>query len=576
MRLKSSIEAAITIGTGILLPLIALWPILAENGDTPDQLLFWILVITAVSGVAFLCTYSRSWNVVLVIILLAFIFHFCLIGRQPYDLCWNNDFPFINQIGQEMVSTKHWDPEVQFTGVSRLFKYHPSMYIFCVSLSKLSDISTFLVLKWTVGILNLSAIPLIGLLGKHLRFSQTERNWSMLLFALSPLYHSKNAYTSAESFALPLYLLAVYASLRSSNRSESRRSWILIAVGSILAVVLSHHLTAYVLTITLALLWLGQLIYANNKQSSLRALALVALLSTLAYQGIWAREVAASHISNLEFVVGRFNLIPRQVAYDPVYYSVYYSGSLSENVVRIRNMVLVLMTAVGLMIVFRHHRKGPDILVPVFLSMSLIAGVMMFGVDWRATLIEDLRTRMLDFVFIYISMFGSLGFCYLIFGSVGGRSRRNWMLTLVSIASISVILGPSLVVNAFPRYVYEGSYNPTLLDEWVVNTRTRQIAGEWTKVYLLTNRLFSSTRSLWPSLVGIGEVTYWLEIDKEFSPVGTARSHSYLFIENAWRLLPNRYGVSLSATNENIVSISFDRVYDNGGVYSYVPLVIGS
>lgn len=167
---------------------------------------------------------------------------------------------------------------------------YPGLESATAAVGRLSGLSAF-----TSGIIVVGVARIVGLVGLFLVLEQQARSDRLaavacVMYCGAPNYVLWGSQFSYESLSLPLLLLALLCVLRrrASSSVRARRPWTVLAVGLILAVTATHHLTSYALA---GLLWAIVVLDVVALRSRMRAPVDLAVIATLAPL-IWLLTVA--------------------------------------------------------------------------------------------------------------------------------------------------------------------------------------------------------------------------------------------------------------------------------------------
>lgn len=151
---------------------------------------------------------------------------------------------------------------------SRLsYSYYPMLHLFSVTLSKVSGVSLVPVALYFIPILGgiMTTFALYYLNHDLAGLEGRERNLATLFFGLGFYYTSFHSQFVRETFAFPLVLLSLWLATRIAL---SRRALAFVPMLYVffVAVVLSHHISSFLLLVILAILTLSfNVFYGNNR-----------------------------------------------------------------------------------------------------------------------------------------------------------------------------------------------------------------------------------------------------------------------------------------------------------------------
>jgi len=196
----------------------------------------------------------------------------------------------------------HWRTADDITRSAHLFSensllptspFYPGLEIVTNALSALSGLSTFIAGSIVLGVARLVMILALFILYELITKSARMAGIATMLYMSNPHFLFFDAQFSYESLALPLAALVLFAMARQEISSTGRRWVILTAWVPLIAVVVTHHLTSYVLDGFL-LLWTVIYIFqhpARLRQSKLAPTALLGISLSLAWIAVRGNPV---------------------------------------------------------------------------------------------------------------------------------------------------------------------------------------------------------------------------------------------------------------------------------------------
>jgi hypothetical protein len=167
--------------------------------------------------------------------------------------------------------------------IRQSYSYYPFLHIFSVALSKASGLSLVFIALYTIPILNalLTSIFLYSLNFELFGLQDRERNLATLLFGASYFYTYFQSQFVRETFAFPIVLLTLLSAAKVIRHS-SRKYWLLLPI-LFITVVLSHHISSYVLLVILAIISASfNLIHNSARPNNRLGRTLLLLVATLA------------------------------------------------------------------------------------------------------------------------------------------------------------------------------------------------------------------------------------------------------------------------------------------------------
>lgn len=229
----------------------------------------WFWAVFSFIPCLIICLTSNKQGYVLSSLVLLFISqHALFIFANPswgYSLVHLHDS--INDFHVASIISENAHFELGHVGYgAQSYSYYPLLHIFSVTLSEISGMSLMFITRYIVPILN-SAFVALSLYLLNFAFfglkGQT-RNMATLLFAIGWFYTSFHSQFVREAFAFPLALLSLFVVvkvIKGSSHNYAVVSPILFA-----SVILSHHITSYLLFLLLALMAISSNIFHKNNR----------------------------------------------------------------------------------------------------------------------------------------------------------------------------------------------------------------------------------------------------------------------------------------------------------------------
>lgn len=148
---------------------------------------------------------------------------------------------------------------------AKFYSYYPLLHIFSVTLSKISGMPLIFVARYFVPVYNaaFTALFLYLLNFALFKLNGQTRNIATLLFVTCWFYTAFQSQFVREAFAFPLALLSLFVVVKVIK--DSNRRYGVISLILFVAIVLSHHVTSYMLFLILALIALSlNIFYKKN------------------------------------------------------------------------------------------------------------------------------------------------------------------------------------------------------------------------------------------------------------------------------------------------------------------------
>jgi hypothetical protein len=373
--------------------------------------------------------------------------------------------------------------------------HYPGLQLVTVALMAATGLSLFSAGLIVAGVAHLLFICLLYCVFTALTRSHRVGAIAVLIYYTTPDLTSFNSMYVYETLALAFMGIAVLAALKVAtleSRGERVR-WFIIAVLGILATVITHHVTSYILALTLILVAVVSR-FTGSRDAARRIGALAAI--SVASIACWIIFVAPFTITYFTPTVqgmmqGLNSLIGGGTSSAP-------STSLSPLNDQLLEGLGILATTVllvyGCWQVWRAYK-----------SDSWIVAMMIGSLGWFAALGirvgfpdgQELAGRTATFVYIPVSLITAVALTKY----VNSRVVRNWRATAMTVGAIAVItLQFDGLANGWERL--PGPHQVAGVER---STGPEEIAmADWTLTKLGRGNKFATDSGNYPSLAGYG------------------------------------------------------------------------
>jgi hypothetical protein len=286
---SGTLTALLVLSTAAGLMLISAADALSRSGHKHGSLLFWLGLLAIFLPVTARLASSvptRNERVGL-LVLLGLASYLAKVFRDPFHLLFTDEF--IHQYNAVSILATHGlfhrNPILHATPA------YPGLEAPTAALSALTGMSTF-----STGLILIGVARLIMMLGLFLLYETVTGSGRIAglaaaLYAASPHYLFFVAQFSYESLALPIAILALAATLRARPpEGVGRRAWLVVALVLTAGVVVTHHMTAYALVVTLLAICLLPLPWSSRRPRRPWAVAAAAIALTAGWLVLVARE----------------------------------------------------------------------------------------------------------------------------------------------------------------------------------------------------------------------------------------------------------------------------------------------
>lgn len=260
--------------------------------------LIWIWSFSSFVPPTVICIMTNKRRYIVLSLLLLFISQHAIFvfSQSPWGYHYGSD-P-INDLHIATVLSEEPHFTLGQAGyVSRLsYSYYPLLHIFAVILNKVSGIPINFIAVYCAPFINASLVCiLMYFLNKDLfGVNNRERNLTTLMFALCWYYTLFQSSFVRESFAFLFVLMFLW--IVTQMIKHPKIGWAAISPITIVTVILSHHISSYMLLAIVSLIALSCLIfYRDNRLNS--SLLLMAVM-LFAYVSFVTLKLFSSHVAN--------------------------------------------------------------------------------------------------------------------------------------------------------------------------------------------------------------------------------------------------------------------------------------
>lgn len=511
-----------------MLPLAHVY-LLTRGFDLDNFLTFW-LPLEGAALLVLLSAFHSDDNWVLGLILaFAATLHFVLPISQLPDFNVGSDSIYGYQLVTSTLSTHSWVFGAGTGEAQEVYSNFPLMFIFAALWSGIGSLPPFLIVNYAMAAVNLVAFLTFRMLGLELlNLSKRQVNLALFLYSLTPTLHNVEARFHYEAYAAIFFsLVLLYALKPKISLSEAA-----VAAISIVAIAFSHYFTAYILLLNAIVIVIAYaLLKGTRVQVGILLMTIVVPLATISNVAVRLFESQVltvenifTEVNSLTTLLTKFSAVGSTL--NPTYYPALWFGYLAT----IRNVVLLLLGifAIVTLCLARKGRFGARIwrkdsltyVAAIWVFSVFFAVAAYYGIAWTETAIASegagsARTRIAEFSFLPFALLAGLGLSILL-QKINGRFRvhriRSTMKTLLAIALVVVFVS-SVVVQAYPRAVYESNYIPNYYDEYKPAFQEPYYLGNWWNAVAdhatSAGAPFSGSRSLRDFVQGYGYQIWW-------------------------------------------------------------------
>lgn len=424
--------------------------------------LIWMWTISSFIPPMVICISTNEKKYVLPSLLLLFVSqHAIFVFTQP---AWGYSFgsdPINDFHVAEVLSNESHFTLGQVGYASRLsYSFYPLLHLFSITLNKISGVPLAVIAVYFVPLLNASLVCLSLYFINFIIFGlkSRQRNLATLFYVTCWYYTFFQAEFVRESFAFPFVLLSLWITNKAVKHSD-RRYTILVPI-LLAAVILSHHISSYILLATLVILTLCyQIIYRSGKFNNFLLLMVVMLfayvlfiVTTLFFQHVFYFYDALLSISH-PATVSLMKPYPQWRIYLAISYYL---------------IIIFLALTGGLRLLTRlKENLGILTLIGFFTFIFLVCMLLRFSTPahpWSWVYYMSLRG--LIWGFIGFSILGALGVDHLL----KLESRISWKKCFIMVLVICILAAGKF--SQYPLIIGDPTISPSV-------TYPRYIAALW-------------------------------------------------------------------------------------------------
>jgi hypothetical protein len=474
-----------------------------RTGAVPDNPhgveLYWlgqVLILVPVAGRLLSRRPLSNGGIITLIAVLTIAEYFLKVNYSPLGFTFNDEF-------------LHWRGTTNMLQTGNLFEvnyglpidtYYPGIEEVTSALISATGLSVF-----EAGLIVAGIAHFLFILFLYLAFCVAIRSHRIAGIAVL-LYFSAQSLTSFnsmfiyETLALAFMGFCMVAGLRSAieKSPQDRRRWFIVAILCIVATVITHHVTSYMLTLFLILVAIAsRLTGSRNTAARFGVLALISLVSVICWIAFIAPETLSYFSPTVEGMIQGLNQLTKSGSSDaPSTSSNPFGNTVLE---AIGLLVLSVLIAVGAWQAWRRHRRHPWII-------GMMIGSFGFFVDLGVRLGtpdgQELAGRADTYVYIPVSVLAALALTRL--ASTSPARRWGAVVTALIMASVVALLIDGLA-NGWPPFwerlpgphqvaAFEASVDPEEID---ISDQSETLMGPGNRI--------ASDQGIYPVLIGYGD-----------------------------------------------------------------------
>jgi hypothetical protein len=490
----------------------------------------------------------------------------------------------------------HWRSTVNILQTGKLFTVnyglpispqYPGLEEVTTALVSTTGLSVFTAGLIVTGVAHLLLVCILYLLYREVSRSYRTAGIAALIFSSTPDLSTFNSMFVYETLALTFLGLSILASWRTTTDRISTRErvgWFTIAVLAIMATVITHHVTSYMLVATLIIVTLASLLAGYWRPAAY--LAILALISAAAVV-CWVVFIAPDTLSyfrpTVDGVLQGVNALQSGGSANAPPTSAAPQGNRALEGLAI--LAISALLPVGWWQVWRRFRHQPWVIAMAIGSLGwYVALALRIGTADG----QELAGRTAVFVYIPVGLILALVLARL----VTAPFLRRWQSAVIAagLAAVLALLFDGLV-NGWPPF-WERLPGPHQVAGFERSVGPEEIAAaQWTLSALGSGNRFAADIGIYPVLAGYGyqnplqDIGY-LYTSPEYTPsderLARAQAVHYVVVDR-------RLGQSLPASGTYFPGESYTgtrplpiadltkfdhvpgiaRIYDSGNIVIY-------
>jgi hypothetical protein len=324
--------------------------------------------------------------------------------------------------------------------------HYPGLEEVTASLVSITGLSVFTAGLIVAGIAHLLFVCVLYVLFREISGSYRIAGVAVLFYAGDSLFESLDSMFSYQTLALPFLGLTLLAAWRLASRRPAgqRAGWLALAVLTIAATVVTHHITSYALVATLFIITFAALLAGNRRTAAwtavLALLSAAAVASWLVFAApdTWAyfQPFAAETLQSIRTLLAGGHASGPSTS----------AGPLGNRALAAATVVIAsALLPVGWWQVWRRYRHQPWTVAMAIGSVSWYAIVVLRLAVADGT---ELAGRAATFIYVPMAYILALGV-----GHLASKAVR-WQARTVAAAVLVVVLTLTFggLVNGWPPY----------------------------------------------------------------------------------------------------------------------------
>src|SRR5690349_10341590 len=471
----------------------------AGSGSGSGIALYWlgqVLILLPIAGRLISRRQMSNGSTIALIVVLTIAEYLLKVNYSPLGFGFNDEF-------------LHWRGTTNMLESGKLFElnyglpigtHYPGIEEVTSALISATGLSVF-----EAGLVVAGAAHLLYILFLYMAFCVAIRSHriagiAILLYYAAPALTSFNSMFVYETLALAFFGMCIVAGLRSAiEKSPSDRTrWFIVAVLSIFATVITHHVTSYMLTAFLILVAIASRVTGSrNTAARFGILATISALSVIGWIAFIARDTISYFSPTVVGMVASLKNLTNGGSSGASSTSSSPFGNLALAIVGL--LLITVLIAVGAWQAWRRHRRHPWIM-----GMAIggtLGWIAFLGIRLGTADGQELAGRAATYIYIPVCVLAALALTKLV-NSSGGR-RLGSAVTALVVAAVTALVIDGLA-NGWPPY-WERLPGPHQVAAFEASVDPQEVAiSNWSLAELGPGWRIASDQGIYPVFIGYG------------------------------------------------------------------------
>lgn len=468
------------------------------DASVPGIRLYWlgqVVILVPVAGRLLSRRHLSNGETVTLLVILTVAQYLIKVNYSPLGFTFNDEF-------------LHWRNTTNMIGTGQLFEqnyglpvgtWYPGLEEVTAALMAATGLSVLEAGLIVSGIAHLLFICFLYLAFVVAIRSHRIAGIAVLLYTATPSLTSFNSMFVYETLALAFLGMCIVAGLRSALEKSpaERRRWFIIAVLSILATVVTHHITSYMLTAFLILVAVAsRLTGSRNTAIRFGILATISAVSVISWIAVPKNDTISYFSPTVLGLVNALNTLGSGASVTVRA----LKPPLGNQVLQYLGLlVLTVLVLMGSWQAWRRYRRHPWI---IGMMIGCLGFFGFIAVRLATPNGQELAGRSATYTYIPVSMMAALALTMMVQSS----TVRQWgaAVTALMVASVVTLIIDGLA-NGWPPY-WERLPGPHQVSSFESSVGPEEIATSyWTQTYLGPGNRIAADAGIYPVLLGYGD-----------------------------------------------------------------------